>query len=334
MRRGRRSVSHLSSRESWRAGYEAALRPDGVGLAGRDDLALLELTGRDRQAFLHGMVSNDVLSLTPGQSCRAALLDSTAHLLADLYVHCLPDSLLVETDTRCLGRLAGTLEKYLIMEKVRLREVSAHWAALSLLGGGALAAAMQAMDGGFLTPRRHSAADGVDLWVPAETKAELWEALTAAGAVPVTPDAWERLRVEAGLPAWGRELDESILLPEAGLDDAVSYTKGCYVGQEIVARVSARGHANRALRAVLLAEGEAVPTPGDTVHLPQDGPDPGREIGRVTSAVHSPKFDGRALALAYVRREHNAPGTPVAVHLRQPDGAMFVAPAAIQMPGF
>ncbi len=330
-------MSHFAVKtdESWRAGYEAALRPGGVSIFDRPDLGLLELTGRDRQAFLQGMVSNDVLALTPGRSCHAALLDSTAHLLADLHIHCLPESLLVEADVRCLERVARTLDKFLIMEKVRIQDVSVRWAVLSLLGEGAAALSALVMEGsrGFRAPRRHGAVPEVDVFVPVEEKEAVRDRLLADGAVPVTPDAWEVLRVEAGVPAWGHELDETVLLPEAGLEDAVSYTKGCYVGQEIVARISARGHANRALRALLLADGEAAPTPGDAVHLPESGLDAGREIGRVTSAVHSPKFGSRALALAYVRREHLAAGTPLAVHLRQPDGSVFVASGEVRQRG-
>lgn len=318
----------------WRAGYEAALAPTGLGIRQREDLGILELTGRDRQSFLQGMVSNDVAALTPGQGCHAVFLDSTAHLLADLFVHCLSDRLLVETDRRCLDRLAQTLDKYLIMEKVRIQDVTAEWRVISLIGSGtdAVREALLA-PGRFAAAHRHSLVSGFDLWLPRAEESSTAAGLTQIGAVPVDAQAWETLRVEAGIPAWGAELDETVLLPEAGLEGAVSYTKGCYLGQEIVARIAARGHTNRALRAVVLAEGEAVPHPGDTVHLPEDGPDAGREIGRITSAVRSPRWENRALALAYLRREHFEPGTAVAVHLRQPNGAVFAASAEVRMPG-
>ena len=315
--------------------YEAVMRPSGAGLADRTGQGVLELTGRDRVTFLQGMVSNDVASLVPGGACRATFLDSTGHILADLGVHARPGSLLVETDPRCLDRLHQTLEKYLIMEKVLIRDVSAAWAILTVQGGGA--AALLARTGGtptdgFIAPARHSAPGGFDLWLPSSGRAGAWEALVAAGAVPVNTETMEVLRVEAGLAAWGHELDETVLLPEAGLNDAVSYTKGCYIGQEIVARIAARGHTNRALRPILMAEDAAVPKPGDTLHLPEDAPEAGREIGRITSGVESPKFGGRALAFGYVRREHCAPGTPVTVHLRQPGGAVFATNGEMQAP--
>ena len=154
------------------------------------------------------------------------------------------------------------------------------------------------------------------------------------GRGPVTRGARRRAEGSARGGGTGRRggtsLDESVLLPEAGLDDAVSYTKGCYIGQEIVARIAARGHTNRTLRNILLAEDAAVPNFGDTVHVPEDVPEAGREIGRITSAIASPQFGGRALALAYVRREYCAPGTPVAVHLRQPGGAVFAVSGEVR----
>ena len=166
-------------------------------------------------------------------------------------------------------------------------------------------------------------AHGLDLWVPPDRAPGVWERLVAAGAVPVGEEAAEVLRVEAGVPAWGRELTESVLLPEAEMSDAVSYTKGCYVGQEIVARLQARGHTNRALRQVVFDHTAPVPPAGATLHVPEDGPEPGREVGRVTSAVLSPAHNERPLALGYVRREYFAPGTPLDVQILQPDGTVF-----------
>ena len=114
------------------------------------------------------------------------------------------------------------------------------------------------------------------------------------------------------------------------MDDAVSYTKGCYVGQEIVARLHARGHTNRALRHILLDEGAPVPPLGTTIHVPEDGPEPGREIGLITSAAASHRLGGRALAMGYVRKEYWADGTPVGVQIAQPGGPLFSFGAIVQ----
>lgn len=297
-----------------RAEYDAVQQPGGRGLVDRSWRAVLRLTGPDRQTFLQGMVSNDVAALAPGQSCRAAFLDTTGHILADLHVHARPDALLIETDPRCLPALAGTLDKYLIMEEVEIADVSDDWALLSLL---CASPPPTVMDGG------PGFVSGNDLWLPVKAAPAAWEHLINSGSTPVGEAAAEILRVEAGEPAWGRELDASVLLPEADLPDAVSYTKGCYIGQEIIARLRARGQANRGLRGVLFGYDAPVPPPGSTLHVPEEGPEPGREIGRITSAVASPLFQGRALALAYVRKEYFDAGTPVDVQIAQPGGTVF-----------
>lgn len=307
-------MTHLLS------GYDTVHQLNGLAVWDRSPRGLLELRGADRHTFLQGMVSNDVLTLAPGESRPAALLDSTGHILADLHVHAFSDSLVIETDPACLSALHETLDKFLIMEDVTLSDVSDQWAVLSVLGEGA---AQLADLPGDKRPLAIPLAPGYDLWLPAAKSAAAWALLIAAGAAPMGEDAAEALRVEAGIPAWGRELSPSMLLPEAGMDDAVSYTKGCYVGQEIVARLHARGHTNRALRQILLVENAPVPPIGTTVHVPEDGPEPGREIGRITSAVASPRHGGQSLVLAYVRKEYFADGTSVSVQIEQPGGLMF-----------
>src|SRR5262249_14766047 len=138
--------------------------------------------------------------------------------------------------------------------------------------------------------------------------AALWTALREAGAAPVGAEAAEVLRVEAGIPAFGVDVDESVILPETRLEALVSYTKGWYLGPETVARLKYRGHVNRALSGLVL-EGDAVPAPGDVV-VAED-----KEVGRVTSAVRSIAL-GTPIALGYVRREHFEPGSAVAVRVR------------------
>ena len=293
----------------------------------RASRGLLEMRGADRRAFLQGMVSNDVATLMPGQSRHAALLDSTGHILADLRIHAFPDFLLLETHPDRLSALTATLDKLLIMEDVQLADVTAQWTTLTILGEG-----MPAIPDlpGDVRPAAYPFAPSFDLWMPSGERLTALDRLLAAGASSLDEDGWETLRIEAGLPAWGRELTPAILLPEAGMEDAVSYTKGCYVGQEIVARLHARGHANRGLRHLLLDEDAPIPPPGATIHVPEAGPEPGREVGRITSAVASPKWGGCSLALGYVRKEYWEGGTLVTIQIAQPGGLVFSYGAVVQ----
>ena len=290
----------------------------------RSPRSVLALTGDDREAFLQGMVSNDVVAIPEGETRHAALLDATGHILADLHVWTFPDTLFVETDPACLNTLFSTLTKFLIMEDVQIADVSNQWAVLSLYGEfGSWPLTNLPRQTGRVLLTTFSILSGLDLWMPVADKAITFQALLDEGFALMTAEEAEALRIEAGIPKWGRELSPSVLLPEAEMLDAVSYTKGCYVGQEIVARLHARGHTNKALRRILLAEDAPVPPVGATFHVPEDGPEPGREVGSVTSAVGSPQRGGRAVALGYVRKEHFEPGTPVSVQIAQPNGLMF-----------
>lgn len=332
------------------AEYDATRRASGAGVVDRSWRSLLRLTGPDRHAFLQGMVTNDILALAPNQGCRAAFLDTTAHILADMRVWNAPDALFLVTDPQVSARLLQTLDMYLIMEDVQIADVSADWALLSVLGPGALSAVAPLLStplppdlppmtlhpavysggaNGFVAVPDASDLPGLDLWLPASSAPAVWEALLSGGVVPVGERAADVLRIEAGNPIWGRELSDAVLLPEADLPDAISYTKGCYLGQEIIARLRARGHANRALRGILLPASAPVPHEGATLHAPEYGQDAGREIGRITSAAASPAFSGRALALGYVRREFVEHGTAIAVHLPQPDGTVFTFPGIV-----
>ena len=294
----------------------------------RSPRGLLALTGGDRETFLQGMVSNDVVGIPDGKTRHATLLAATGHILADLHVWTLHNTLLVETDPASLNTLLSTLSKFLIMEDVQIADWSAQYAVLSVYGEGAAEVTLPGVNAAVVSTA-FPILPGVDLWVRAEEKDAALSKLLALGAVLLAADDAEAMRIEMGLPKWGAELSPSVLLPEAEMLDAVSYTKGCYVGQEIVARLHARGHTNKALRRILLAEDAPVPPVGATLHVPEDGPEPGREIGSVTSAAPSPSRGGQAIALGYVRKEHFDVGTKISVQIAQPNGLMFVYAAEV-----
>ena len=299
---------------------------DTAFVVDRSDRGRLRLTGRDRQSFLQGMVTNDVAALAPGRGCYALMLDATGHVLSDLRVLCAESHLLLDVEPGMAAFVAETLEKYLIMEKCRIADVTAETAQFFV--GGAHAPRVLAhlgiagaedwtegqnepvgTEGGMealAAATRLVSGFGFDLYVPAEGKPDLFEELRASGATEITGAALEALRIEAGVPRYGADIDPKVLAPETGQQArAISYRKGCYIGQEIVARIDARGHTNRTLAGFLL-DGDALPEPGATVL------EAGKEVGRVTSAAVSPTL-GRAIALGYLRREHAAPGTEVVV---------------------
>lgn len=296
----------------------------GAGLIDRSDRAHLTASGADAKAFLHRMVSNDVSSLQPGQGCYATLLNPQGQMLADLYVLAMEDHLLLETDVSTKERVRETLEKFIIADDVTVEDRSEQLAALSVQGpaaGKLLAAAGAAVLPGkelnhtwvkladtpvLVVQLSETGEEGYRLVFVVEYAQNLWEALVAQQkAVPWKPvghAALNVLRTEAGIPWYGVDMDERTLPPEAGLEArAISYTKGCYVGQEIIERIRSRGHVNRRLAGFELG-GEPLSASGTT--LLSDG----KEVGSITTAVFSPTL-GRAIALGYVRREHLEPGT-------------------------
>lgn len=293
----------------------------------RSPRGLLVLSGFDREIFLQGMVSNDVVGIPEGETRHAALLDVTGHILADLHVWTWPDALLVETDPACLDVLLTTLSKLLIMEDVQIADHSDQYETVSVYGEAAGQIDLPIFTAEVI-PTSLPIMPGIDVWLP-DGKDDAWNALLALGAIPLTAEDADALRIDAGIPKWGAELSPSVLLPEAEMADAVSYTKGCYVGQEIVARLHARGHTNKALRRILLAEDAPVPPVGTGIYVPEDGSEPGREIGTVTSAAESPSRGGQSIALAYLRKEYFEPGTPISVQIAQPNGLMFAYAAEV-----
>ncbi len=295
-----------------------------AGLIDRGDRGLIEATGRDRASFLHALLSNEIKALAPGQGCAATLLDVHGKVQATLLVWVLDDRIVLVTPPGMAAVVYEQLDKYLFAEKVGLEDVGgAH--GLLLLAGPAAPALVRELAGAAPaeTPWSSVAAtlDGVDVrlvrgaaetgeaevWfmTPADATTRVWDAVIAAGARPVGQSALETLRIEAGTPRFGRDVDPSVLLPEIPFEALVSQTKGCYPGQEVVVRIRDRGHVNRHLRGLLL-EGAEVPEAGAEVWAE------GAAVGRVTSATRSPAL-GHAIALGFVRRQHAAPGTRVEV---------------------
>ncbi|MEJ7783338.1 MAG: folate-binding protein [Solirubrobacteraceae bacterium] len=279
------------------------------GLLDRSERGKLALTGEDRKAFLNGQVTNDVEALEPGQGCYAAFLTPKGKMLGDLRILDTPDELLLDTERVALQGLFDLVRRFSIGHEVQLHKRTLESGLLSLIGSGARsvagAAELPEAEHSHIAaqiaehPVRLIATDaGVDVLCSARDTETVATALRAAGAEPMDEAYAEILRVERGRPRYGVDLDDSVIPQEAGLNErAVSFTKGCYVGQETVARLHWRGKPNRHLRGVRLVAPAQAGTP-----LTLEG----KEVGRLTSVVVSPRLGPVALAL--VRREA-PPGT-------------------------
>ncbi len=286
---------------------------EGCGLLDRSERGKLALTGPAARELLQGQVSNDVEALAPGTGCYAAFLTPKGKMLGDLRVLDTGTELWLDTERRALQELFNQLRRATVGHDAELHKRTLERGLLSLIGprarevsgaGGlheAEHANVAAEIGG--TPVRLVATDvGVDVICEAGRTDAVRAALEAAGASAVPAAAAETLRVEHGRPRYGADLDESVIPQEAGLNErAVSFTKGCYVGQETVARLHYRGRPNRHLRGLRLSGPAAT---GEPLRLGE------KVVGAVGSVAESPRHG--TIALALVRREAE-PGSVLAV---------------------
>jgi folate-binding protein YgfZ len=299
-----------------------------VGIADRGGRAFTLLDGADAVKFLQGMVTNDVDGIAVGSAAYALLLTPKARVVADMRLTRLgATTFLADADPAAAAALRTVLTRYRLASKVAIEACDDRFGiiavagprAAALLGDALGVAPAEGAEGtgteivlktGVVHALRSafSGEEAFELIGPRDALDEAWQRLAAAlpqhdGRV-FGEEAFDVLRVEAGVPRFGAEIDEQVMPAEAGVvDRAVSFTKGCYIGQEPVARLHYRGHANRGLRSIVL-DG-TVPAAGATVEVE------GREVGRITSSVESPTI-GRTVALAIVRREVD-PGQRVGV---------------------
>jgi folate-binding protein YgfZ len=282
------------------------------GLFDRSARGKLLIEGPDAAEYLQGQLTNEIEALAPGEGCYAALLDRKGHMQADMRVLRLaPGDIWIDTEPQVIEVVRRHLETYKIGRQVEVADSGESRAILSLIGPAAVSIAAAP------SPPLHGTAaavvcgveclvvggaDGIDLIAPAGEAGRLRDGLVAAGAAEVDADAVEIVRIESGRPRFGAEMTTATMPAEAGIvDAAVSFTKGCYIGQEPVARLHHRGKPNRHLRGLRL-DGPAAP--GDTLLLGD------REVGSVGSFCVSPAHG--PIGLAIVRREAE-PGAELAV---------------------
>jgi aminomethyltransferase len=285
-------------------GYEALRH--GAALMDLSARGRIVARGRDRARLLHAITSNEVKKMTPGAGCYAFLLNPQGRIQADLCLFCLDDHFLIDTEPELREKVHLHIKRYIIADQVELEDVTAGTAAIGLEGPGAAAilAALGAPVPG--DDYRHAAwgdatvaavtatgQPGVRIFCPAEKAAAMVHQLEAAGAVAASLEDARLVRIENGKPRYGEDIRETSLPQETQQMHAVSFNKGCYLGQEIVERIRAQGRVNKKLMRVVLEGGE-VPAAGTKTTV--DGAE-----AEVTSAVVSPA-SGEVVALAYVRQ--------------------------------
>jgi folate-binding protein YgfZ len=275
---------------------------EACALVDRSERGKLALSGGEAKEFLHGQVSNDIEGLEPGTGCYAAFLTPKGKMLGDLRVLDTGDELLLDCERVALQELFNMIRRFKLGRDVELHKRTLESALFSLIGPQARSVAgdvpaeehaHRALELGGAAVRLIATDLGVDALCAAEDAEGVRAALLDAGAVPADEDAAEIRRVETGRPRYGVDLDDSVIPQEAGLNArAVSFTKGCYVGQETVARLHYRGKPNRHLRGLRL---DGPVETGTALMLGE------REVGRLGSVVESPAHGW--IALAIVRRE-------------------------------
>jgi len=312
----------------------AAVRERGAGLMDLSSRGRFLVSGSEAVQFLNGLITNDMKTLDQNRWMPAAFPNVQGRLIASVRVVRYEDDLtdtksgptfLLDTEATTHANVLKTIERFTFAGDFRVADLTNVTALLSVQGSQAAEIVRSVLGGVVAEVSRggvaqsdwqheqvtilratHTSEDGFDLLVKAEQARILWDALVNAGAQPVGDNAQDILRIEAGIPHYGKDMDDTNVVTEAGLDDSVSYTKGCYIGQEIIARIKYRGHVAKKLSGLIfdhaakLEEGVKIKSLDD------------KEIGRLTSATYSPHL-GRTIALGYLKYDYLAPGTEVKV---------------------
>ncbi len=296
------------------------------------------MAGADRKTYLHAMLTNDIATLGPGTGCYAAYLTPQGRMITDVRVFEVGDMTLLEMRAEEAPEVLQKLDAFVFSEDVRLGDLTDAFAEIRVVGPSAASIVAAALGSGsagqagpsaedlaawdefrnarasfhgemvLVTATRELALPGYDLFVERPHAGRLREAIAGTGAALMSEEAAETLRLEAGTPVFGADMDSETIPLEAGIEGrAISFTKGCYPGQEVIVRVVHRGGGRVARRLVGLAvAGEAVPSPNSALHAGD------KEVGKIRSAAWSPAL-GRPIALGYAHRDFTTPGTELCV---------------------
>jgi folate-binding protein YgfZ len=336
----------MSQRDGWSvpANYGdvlfeyAAVRESGAGIIDLSPRGRILVSGSEAVPFLNGLITNDMKTLAENSWMPAAFPNVQGRLIASVRVIRLKDegtdrsvcpTFLIDTEPATHKRVLKTIERFTLAGDFRVSDITNQTALVSVQGkkaagvvrsvlgeevaslaaNGAIQIAGPNGDATDLVTvirATHTGEEGFDVMVNSAPAGATWDALNNAGARPVGYDAIEILRIEAGLPRYGVDMDDTNVVTETTLDDAVSYTKGCYVGQEIIARIKYRGHVAKKLSGIAFEQAVKV-----EANAPIKSPDD-KDIGRLTSKTYSPHL-GRTIALGYLKYDYLAPGTEVKI---------------------
>ncbi len=300
----------------------AALR-GSAGVLDLSDRGWIAVTGDERSTFLQGQLSNDVLKTPAGHGCHATLLTRTGKLVSDLWLWTDDGAHWLDTEPDRADVTAQTLDRFVISEDVTLENRRGSVVHLGVAGPHATDVVARAFpdgppslgllehatapSGARFAHRRAAGTELIEIWIAVADAVPAWKALLSSGATAAGREAWDLASLEAGEARWGLDVDENNLPLEANLNDAISYTKGCYIGQEVIAKATHLGRVNKRLVG-LTHDGASPLAANDGVEAEGEA----EPIGRVTRAAISPTL-GRAIALAYVKWKFAEPGTPLVV---------------------
>lgn len=270
-------------------GYDALRH--GAAWLDLDSRGRIVVRGRDRARLLHAITSNEIKKMVPGDSCYAFLLNPQGRIQADLHLLCLAEHFLIDTDPGLREKVLQHIRRYIIADQVELEDVSAQIASIGVEGPAAPELQLAPGDR-TVAPFTVTGQPGYRIYFPAENQAAIIGQLQSLGAKPATAGDARVVRIENGKPLYGEDIRDTTLPQETQQMQAVSFSKGCYLGQEIVERIRAQGRVNKKVERLEL-EGVDPPAPGTKLQV--EGHD-----AEITSAVYSPHF-GKVIALAYVR---------------------------------
>ncbi|HEX9960592.1 MAG TPA: glycine cleavage T C-terminal barrel domain-containing protein [Pyrinomonadaceae bacterium] len=270
------------------------IRDGAVGFRERKR-GLIEVSGREAVQFLNGLITNDVAKLEDGAQMAAAFPNAQGRLLAFVRVRRQGDKFLFETADATRSKVFQNLYRFTFAGDFFVEDWSENYNYFEIQNSKFK---IQNSDSIVFESNR-----GADFFVPKDAAENFRNELLKADAVEISEELYEVLRIENGTPLYGVDMDETTVVLETGLDEAVSFTKGCYIGQEIIARIHFRGHVAKRLTGLIFEDENAAVNPNDEIKSPE-----GKNAGRITSATFSPKLE-KTIALAYVRYDYLAEGT-------------------------